>query len=538
MRRLPRDQGRHARGEPWNKQCQACHATATVHNALATKHDASSVTLPNPGSEFGAGGGGTGPGFSDGLESNSFSNWTSADTAGAGGWVTSFSDAFPSNINNWTVTSTNTGSLNWTWNSGGYAEAGPQNTGRSTQTAELTRAVNVSGYTAARVSFDWQYWSLENTNDYFRFEYTTNGSTWTTAYEFIASGTGQSSGSWLSQGPITIPTNTTAIRFQFRNNRENDIVGVDNVLVEGQEPASAGGWTVATAAANTGTYGARAVGTGPQWYYLTKTGIDNSGGTSVSVSYDIAWNTLEAADDVVAQYTTNGSTWVDIKNYAPAGADPATQAYKTETFTGLPAGVTGVRFGLYADNSTGDSLYIDNVTVSPVVAGGGAGSAGASCMNNPNGTECHNVTDVAALHANTTAKCTICHKNNTTAPTANCQTSGCHAGVNLDEHIATGVGTPAHHETGGSFTSFATGGECAGCHDDSIANEHFVLTANTAKPCSVCHATNYTVGTYSPAKATVTARIAAAGITCNGCHTTSTQSAPHVQRMGTHDDLG
>jgi hypothetical protein len=65
-----------------------------------------------------------------------------------------------------------------------------------------------------------------------------------------------------------------------------------------------------------------------------------------------------------------------------------------------------------------------------------------------------------------------------------------------------------------------------------MANEHFKLTANTAKPCSLCHTTNYTVGTYSPAKTTVTSRITAKGDKCDGCHTTSTQATPHVQRQG------
>ena len=104
-----------------------------------------------------------------------------------------------------------------------------------------------------------------------------------------------------------------------------------------------------------------------------------------------------------------------------------------------------------------------------------ASSAGASCMNNPNGTECHSVTDVRTLHANTTAKCTACHNAIYSPTTKNCQDTGCHVGVNLDEHTATGVGTPVHHENGGNFASFATAGECAGCHDDSIAKEHFAL---------------------------------------------------------------
>ena len=90
------------------------------------------------------------------------------------------------------------------------------------------------------------------------------------------------------------------------------------------------------------------------------------------------------------------------------------------------------------------------------------------------------------------------------------------------------------------FRRFATAGECAGCHDDSIANEHFALDPykTNGRPCSVCHAANYTVGAYSPDKATVAAQVAAGNISCNGCHTTSTQSSPHAKRMGTTTTLG
>ncbi len=521
----------------WDKTCQACHASATVHNGLGTAHDASAESMSSPGSTFGGGGGGMGAGFADGLESGDFSAWTTADNQGGSGtqvlsedWET---NSF--NTNSWTRSSTTNVTIVTTPVHGGSRAARIYRSAGSGTDRSFTSASQNTSAGSATLSF-WYQTSGINDGSSFDVDTSTNGSTWSTRVWTTSAVVG----TW-TQATVSLPTNTTTY-FRFVLNAtgtaNNKYIYIDDIVVSAGTPTPTAGWGVQSAVKNAGTYAAEASGSGPQWWYLTKTGIDNSGAGTVDVSYDISWATLESADDVVVQYTTNsGGSWTDLKNYAPAAADPGTQAWKTETFTGLSSAIDGIRFGLYADNNTGDLLYIDAVSVTPVAAGGGAGSAATSCQNNPTGTECHIVTDVAAIHAATTAKCSICHKNNTTAPTKNCQTSGCHAGVNLDEHVEMGSGA-AHHENGGTFTSFATGGECAGCHDDSIANEHFALSAYSAKPCSVCHATNYTVGTYSPAKATVTGRIAAGAIACDGCHTTSTEATPHVQRIGANGSAG
>ena len=239
----------------------------------------------------------------------------------------------------------------------------------------------------------------------------------------------------------------------------------------------------------------------------------------------------------MVQYTTNGGTnWLDARNYAPAGADPATLPWTAQSLT-VPSNTNGVRFGLYADSSADDALYVDGVSVSALSAG--LNTAGGSCQDNPNGTDCHSVTDVSVLHAGTATSCTACHKNATTAPLLDCQASGCHVGINLDEHVATGVGTPAHHESGMSTTGlFGTGfagSWCSGCHDDSIANEHFALTAYASTPCRICH--EKTVNSGPPTNVTfvnTASTIAKAPNTaaCTDCHLTVTKSAPHVQRAG------
>jgi predicted CXXCH cytochrome family protein len=547
----------------WNtKLCTACHTTAASHDMTATAHNATNAAIPDPSLAW-TDAAPTG-GFSDGFESNSFANWTSANLylpsgssvlvwdAGMENWTSLTAPTTPiatrafTTVSSTTVWSLRTNQTNGAlMNSGAYYTRFSSTTAQTNSAAQLTSGMDLSSYSSARV--DWYdvaalFNAAGNTA---KMEWTKDGgATWTTEWTITAVNEGTLGYNTWASHSVTIPStklsNNCGMRFVVTStaNATARTFYVDELHVYGVNAPVTGGWATTTTANPPSTYAAGACGTGPAWYYLTETGIGLTGADSATLSYAIKWNTLEAADGVVAQYTTDGgTTWTSAKTYAPSGVDPATQAWKVETLTGLPATTNGIRFGLYADSTTGDQLYIDDVSLSAAVSKP-ASTAGVSCMNNPNGTECHDVSDVAALHNNTVSKCTACHKNNTTLPVIECQTAGCHAGVNLSEHIQKGVGAPGHHENGGAFTSYAVANECAGCHDDSVANEHFVLTANTSKPCSVCHKTNYTVGTYSPAKATVTGQITAKAIACDGCHTTSTATSPHAQRMGTTTTLG
>jgi hypothetical protein len=274
--------------------------------------------------------------------------------------------------------------------------------------------------------------------------------------------------------------------------------------------------------------------------FVNTTGWNMSSYTVATVRFwfqtgGTGWTT---ADSLLVEYTVDGTTWQTLLTQTAAQA-----TWSEFTATGLPVGSNvKIRFTASLNSNTNDWALIDDIVISGTTSSGGAlpanSTALVSCQNNPNGTECHVVSDVAAIHANTAAKCTVCHVNSTTAPKLNCQTAACHPGVNRDEHTQTGFGSPAHHENGGVFATWAANGECRGCHDDSIAAEHAVLTAYTSKPCSVCHATNYTVGTYSPAKANVTAAIASRSISCTVCHISSTATTPHVRRNGYTGALG
>lgn len=559
---------------PWGGGCggegSSCHSMASGANGLHRttgsgwdqKHNASSWPLNTPGSASTAviggggptpaGGGALGAGFSNGFETNDFAAWTSVDQSGAGGTATIFSDTFESgNLNAWTSKDTDWNASNNTGNGGAhggswFAEGVNTSSSGTITDYYLTKNVDLSSLSGAATLTWWQNWGGCETSDFIWVEYYSGG-TWTQAYTLTGATLDLEWPGWTTQS-ISVPQSATAIRWHYQMNFNTDIYRLDDVTLTGPLPASPGGWSVQSTEKSAGTYAARAVGTGPQWYNLTKTGIDNSNADSVDVSYAIRWDTLEAADDVVVQYTTNnGGAWTDIKNYAPAGADPASQTWKTETFTGLPAGINGVRFRFYADNSTADLLYIDAVTVTPQSSSGGQTSV--SCQNNPNGTECHNVSDVADIHSDISGRtddgCGICHTGTAQHPTTkNCQSSGCHPGINIDAHNN-------RHDTNFVSASFDTAFSrswCEACHIgaggtagvDGIDDEHEVLDVYHNTPCSMCHKKQSDTGgaaavTRANTINAITTRGAGAAV-CDDCHKTFTKERPHVQRATVLDN--
>lgn len=170
-------------------------------------------------------------------------------------------------------------------------------------------------------------------------------------------------------------------------------------------------------------------------------------------------------------------------------------------------------------------------------------SAAVSCQNNPNGTECHVVSDVAALHNGTASKCDACHIIG--GPVRNCQSAGCHNPqfVNVDDHT-----TNRHQTTQISAASgqvFAGTGiasdACTGCHASSIDAEHKALSAYKATPCSICH--RKTADSSAPTNVTAadvkaaTAKSANSAL-CTDCHKTVSPTSVHVQRVGANGVAG
>lgn len=274
------------------------------------------------------------------------------------------------------------------------------------------------------------------------------------------------------------------------------------------------------------------------FYRTTAISLASYGAGTVQFWYQV--NVGDTADFLVCEYSTT------------SGTTGYTELFRVNTdalsWTQSPAlsipggGNVWIRFrGTF--NTTGEYGRVDDVQVNGVssAAFGAALPAGstaaASCQNNPNGTECHNVADVANVHSRTPNNgCPICHTGTAQNPTQlNCQATGCHVGVNASTH-----NTAWHESTFSNTTLFGTGFDaswCNGCHDDSIDNEHFVLGAYASQPCSMCH--RKSVNSAAPisvtsvnTSATIHGNTTPNNQLCTDCHTTVTKATPHVQRTG------
>lgn len=303
--------------------------------------------------------------------------------------------------------------------------------------------------------------------------------------------------------------------------------------------------TVQTGSARSGAAPQIGVNTTRTEYNFYKTAgyaLASYGGGKVQFWYQV--NVSDTADFLVCEYST-------------AAGGPYTEAFRVNTDAltwtqspeiAIPGGATiYVRFrGTF--NATGEYGRIDDLTVSGVngAALGAAlpanSNANTACSNNPNGTECHNVADVADIHSRTANNgCPLCHTSTTQHPTnKNCQAAGCHVGINVDNH------NTAWHESTIANTSFDAGYNtawCKGCHDDSIDNEHFVLGAYGSQPCSVCHKKSSDSAapvsvTSAITSSTIHADATAGNALCTQCHTTVSKGRPHVKRTDASGTVG
>ncbi len=337
-----------------------------------------------------------------------------------------------------------------------------------------------------------------------------------------------------------------------------------NLLTEGFESNNftANSWTVGATAPRTNT-AAKYNGTYGMEHYCATNGTRRSGTlrkTFNTSSYAAAsvtfWYTTVAfaggTDYARVQVSTNGTTFTDLMPQVTT-----TQAWTQATYS-LPIGATVTLSFDGSVNATTEFARFDDIVVTGTSAAGlGAAlpansTAAASCSSNPNAAQCHDVTDVSDIHSKVAGGgCAICHSSTDAHPTVlNCQNTGCHVGVNVTEHTAAGGAGgerngPDYHESiiatnaaGGAFagTGF-TASWCTGCHDDSIADEHFELGTYSATPCSMCHKKSVNSG--APTSVTATAVAAAIhGDTtannelCTDCHATVTKARPHIQRSG------
>lgn len=277
------------------------------------------------------------------------------------------------------------------------------------------------------------------------------------------------------------------------------------------------------------------------FYKTTGYNLASYGGGNLSFWYMV--NVSDTADYLICEYSTTSATSGYTELFR-VNTDVLT--WTQSPVLSLPGGGTVyIRFTA-SSNANGEYAVVDDLVVNGV-SGASYGAAlpagstaAASCQNNPNGTECHNVADVANIHSRTANNgCPICHTSTAQNPTQlNCQASGCHVGINVDNHNTAWHESTIGSNTTGVFsgTGFATAW-CRGCHDDSIDNEHAVLAAYGSGPCSVCHKKSSNSAapisvTSAVTSSTIHADATPGNVLCENCHTSITATAPHVQRYG------
>lgn len=282
--------------------------------------------------------------------------------------------------------------------------------------------------------------------------------------------------------------------------------------------------------------------------------------TSVSVSFWYAFNSVTAAQTLYVDYSLNGgTTWTNV--WSKVNTACTANTWYNALDVKIPANANRLRFRTGCTSIT-PYLYLDDITVemkAPVLtwtetaipAGSTADrSCGSGYLNGA--ANCHDVTDIADIHSRATttiasvvySDCKVCHRSATAVPSsANCQSAGCHAGINGYAHgtiwhtsqIASGAAGQIFSGTG--FSSLW----CKGCHDDGIDTEHAKLSAYTNTPCAVCHKkttdsaapTNVTASNTS---STIHGNSIAGNALCTDCHKTvaavGTSLTIHAQRDG------
>lgn len=275
--------------------------------------------------------------------------------------------------------------------------------------------------------------------------------------------------------------------------------------------------------------------------------VDLSTLETATLSYWRNVSTLAGGTDyATVDYSTNGGTsWTVVENRTAAST-------WSQVTTGVPVGgVVRLRFS-GSFNATTEYANWDDILITGVsstastVALPANSRADVSCMNAPNGTECHDVSDVAEIHISAPNKCATCHTGNTViASTLNCQDAACHGTAKNnwahrtlyhESQIASGATGQVFAGTG--FTNLW----CTGCHDNSIDDEHNVLTRYKSTPCSVCHnkVSNSTNPTVTSADTSVAIHADGNANTelCTDCHKTVSAASVHSRRTGTTSVLG
>ena len=320
------------------------------------------------------------------------------------------------------------------------------------------------------------------------------------------------------------------------------------------------GWTLQATLSNIaphgGTYSARiqpqnTTSAGSRYAWRT---VDTSNLSTATLEFWSKSSSLTAGDSLQVWYTlSGGQTGTKVYLYNVSGAAAET-VWTNHSFVVPKSATLTVGFQLgYAVGSTTRYAYYDDIkldgatepawTTAAVPAGSNATrSCGSGYLNGA--ANCHDVSDLGDIHSRATTTtagvtytgCRVCHRDNSAVPkSANCQSAGCHAGVNGATHSS------EYHES--AFASDATGtfagtgfqtSWCTGCHFSGIAEEHRRLNAYPANGCAVCHKKAADTGSplnvsASDTSATIHADVAPDDALCTDCHSSITTSKPHTR---------
>ena len=274
------------------------------------------------------------------------------------------------------------------------SDDGTNNGGTIANRAAISRALDLSGYTNASLSFDLSTSNNLTTGDtetYVVEVSTDGGSTYTTLQTYTGNVAGTQTLSLAGDESAA-----TVIRFRLTSNFEaGEYVYIDNVTVSGQvattsvtDDLASGGYAGASGGAiawagnwteNDPDGGAQSAGAGDVQINVgrirlgddgTSNGganpasirraVDLSGYVNARLSFDLSSSAnLDATDTYVVEASSDGGvTFATLLSYA----DDVTGA-QTFNLAGYESANTVIRFRLTADFAAGEYVYIDNVAV-------------------------------------------------------------------------------------------------------------------------------------------------------------------------------
>ena len=227
-----------------------------------------------------------------------------------------------------------------------------------TNSESIRRSANLSAYTSATLSFDWQTVGLD-ANESLRVQISNNGGT---SYTQIGSLAGNTSGTFSSNISTYISSNTTLRFISTQENWENgEYVYIDNVLITAIAATSANLVTTKTLASGNPYPSEGDVVS----YLITVTNNGPNQATGISLS-DALPAGLTASGNTVSQGSYSSPTWTigTLNNGASATLTLSGTVNAGQNFNTITNTTTAATGGQIDPTTAGDDLT-ESVTVYP-----------------------------------------------------------------------------------------------------------------------------------------------------------------------------